>query len=220
MNLPSLVERYAHPPGDIERLSRERLDKALGGRWPWSGAAREVAARMLLAAGDPGLAGSLAIRAGAVEAGVAALGQGAPLVTDTRMVAAGIDRRRARRLGCTLRCTLAAAPPGSGGDGSPRSVVAVRRLAARGDFDRAVAVIGVAPTALLALLDAMDAGTAHPALVIGTPVGLVAAAEAKEELTRREVPYITVLGHRGGSALAAAAVNALLFLAAGGREQG
>jgi precorrin-8X/cobalt-precorrin-8 methylmutase len=78
-----------------------------------------------------------------------------------------------------------------------------------------VVVVGNAPTALLALLDAVDEGRASPALVVGTPVGLVAAAEAKEELVQRAVPFITVLGTRGGSAIAAAALNALLRMATG-----
>jgi precorrin-8X/cobalt-precorrin-8 methylmutase len=72
--------------------------------------------------------------------------------------------------------------------------------------------IGNAPTALLALLDLIDEGEAAPALVIGMPVGFVACAESKDELLKRTVPYITILGRRGGSSAAAATVNALLDL--------
>ena len=73
--------------------------------------------------------------------------------------------------------------------------------------------IGSAPTALLELLDLVDAGAQPPAVILGIPVGLVAAAESKAELARRAIPYATVLGTRGGSPLAAAAVNGLVELA-------
>jgi precorrin-8X/cobalt-precorrin-8 methylmutase len=89
-------------------------------------------------------------------------------------------------------------------------------LALADKLDGALVVVGNAPTALLALLDLVDAGRCRPALVIGTPVGLVAASEAKAELIQRDVPYLTVLGPRGGSAIAAAALNGLLRLAARG----
>jgi precorrin-8X/cobalt-precorrin-8 methylmutase len=77
----------------------------------------------------------------------------------------------------------------------------------------ALVAIGNAPTALLELLDLIDTGQAGPAAIVGMPVGLVAAAESKDELLQRATPYATVLGTRGGSPLAAAAVSALLQLA-------
>jgi precorrin-8X/cobalt-precorrin-8 methylmutase len=87
----------------------------------------------------------------------------------------------------------------------------VRLLAPQ--LDGAVCVIGNAPTALLALLDLCDAGIVQPALVIGMPVGFVAAVESKDELMARGLPFVTIAGTRGGSPLAAAATNALLRLA-------
>ena len=83
----------------------------------------------------------------------------------------------------------------------------------RAELHAGVAVIGNAPTALLALLDMVDEGLCQPALVIAVPPGFVAAAESKQELLARDVPYVTVEGTRGGSPLAAAALNALLILA-------
>lgn len=216
----SLVDRYALPADEIEVLSFRRLDEAVGGRWPWPEPSRTVARRMCYAAGDPGLVASIVIHPQAVAAGMAALQRGAALVTDVQMVAVALDRGRAERLGCPIIPALAGQdPPGGrqGGDAGdagrlPRCVGAVRCLGRW--VDGAVCVFGTAPTALLALLDEMDAGRARPALIIGTPVGFVAAAEAKEELERRDVPYITVRGTRGGAALAAAAANALLRMAA------
>ena len=79
-------------------------------------------------------------------------------------------------------------------------------------LDGSVVAIGNAPTALLALLDMVNEGRANPALIIGMPVGFVACAESKEELTRSSAPYITIRNRRGGSSAAAATVNALLSL--------
>lgn len=79
-------------------------------------------------------------------------------------------------------------------------------------MDGGIVAVGNAPTALLALLDLIDEEAVHPALVIGMPVGFVACAESKDELVKRNVPYITILGRRGGSSAAAATVNALLDL--------
>ena len=90
-------------------------------------------------------------------------------------------------------------------------MAAIRELAPR--IDGAVVAVGNAPTALLALLDLVDAGMVSPALVVGMPVGFVACPESKEELVKREIPYITIMGRRGGSSAAAATINALLELA-------
>jgi precorrin-8X/cobalt-precorrin-8 methylmutase len=76
----------------------------------------------------------------------------------------------------------------------------------------AIVAVGNAPTALLALLDLVDAGEVAPALVLGMPVGFVACAESKDELVQRDVPHIAITGRRGGSSAAAATVNALLDL--------
>jgi precorrin-8X/cobalt-precorrin-8 methylmutase len=95
-------------------------------------------------------------------------------------------------------------------EGTTRSVAAVRELAPQ--MDGAVLAIGNAPTALLALLDLIDAGQVAPSMVIGMPVGFVACPESKAELAARSVPHITILGRRGGSSAAAATVNALLDL--------
>ena len=90
-------------------------------------------------------------------------------------------------------------------------MAAIRELAPY--LNGAVVAVGNAPTALLALLDLINEGGIEPALVIGMPVGFVACAESKEELTRSQVPYISVVERRGGSSAAAATVNALLSLA-------
>jgi precorrin-8X/cobalt-precorrin-8 methylmutase len=186
-----------------------------GAALPTDPDARRVAVMMLYATGDPDLAGSIRVHPGAVAAGLAALRGGRPIVTDVRMVAAAVESERLGRLGVTVRCAIdhPGAAARATARGITRAAAAMELLVP--ELEGALVAIGNAPTALLALLDAVDAGRAHPALIVGTPVGLVAAAESKEELMARTVPYVTVLGTRGGSAIAAAAVNAIVRIAAG-----
>lgn len=210
----SLVEQYALPPDQIEPLSMHRAAPFLSGLEGMRSHDAELVRRLVYAVGDPQIQPAIRIHPDAVKAGIAALQQGKPVITDVRMVRAGIDRKQAARFGVRLVCAMDA--PGviarARTSGQTRAVEAIRAVAT--DLDGAVAVIGNAPTALLGLLDLVDAGLARPALIIAMPVGFVAAAEAKEELLHRSVPYITVLGTRGGSGLAVSAANTLLRQAA------
>lgn len=208
----TLLERYALSGPATEARSLAIVDALLGDRF--QGRERAVVRRLLYAAGDATLAPAVRIQPGAVDAGVAALRRGAPILTDVEMVRVAISRTLAGQLGCAVHCAIAepAVLAAARGSGLPRAAEAMRHLAAL--LPGAVVAIGNAPTALLALLDLVDAGAPPPALVVGVPVGFVAAAEAKEELLARPLPAISVVGTRGGSALAAAAVNALLQIAA------
>lgn len=207
----TLVARYALPPAEIARRSLSFVEQALAAQFR-DPDERRVATRICYAAGDLALSASLRFSPGAVADGVAALRGGCDVIVDVKMVAAGLDQPQMERLRCTVHSRIDApeAKAIAQVSGYPRALEAMRLL--RDRLTGAVVAIGNAPTALLALLDMIDAGTARPALVIGMPVGFVAAAESKQELTRRAVPYITVLGTRGGSPLAAAALNALLYL--------
>ncbi|MBI2321900.1 MAG: precorrin-8X methylmutase, partial [Chloroflexi bacterium] len=212
----TLLQRYGLPPDEIERLSLARLERRLGDRLRVPPAARDVALRMLYAAGDADLVDALRISDDAAAAGLRALAAGAPLVADVKMVAVALDRRRAQQLGVPVLCAIddPRVQREAQETGRPRAAVAIRRLVRRAP--RGIYVVGNAPTALLQLLDLVDTGAARPALVIATPLGFVAATEAKDELAARAVPFITVLGTRGGSAVAAAAANALLRIATRG----
>jgi precorrin-8X/cobalt-precorrin-8 methylmutase len=148
--------------------------------------------------------------AGLVAAAREALRAGAPILCDAEMVAHGITRARLPKNNpviCTLRDPSV---PGLAGHlGTTRSAAA---LDLWGDKLRgAVVAIGNAPTALFRLLELIDAGAPHPAAILGIPVGFVGAAESKDELLThpRGVPFLVVRGRLGGSAMAAAAVNAL-----------
>jgi len=212
----SLIERYVLPPAEIERLSLQRVAAALGSSDHWMAAERQVVQRMVYAAGDPTIATLVNIHPEAVAAGLAALRAGQPIVVDVRMVEVALNHALTAHLRCPIHCAIdaPAVAAEARARGVPRAVVAMRALSQ--EADQGVVVIGNAPTALLSLLDLIDAGELRPALIIGTPVGFVAAAESKIELTARTVPFITIEGTRGGSALAAAAANALLRLAAAG----
>jgi len=159
------------------------------------------------ASADLDFAASLVVSESDVAAGVAALRGGAPMISDVEMVRAGIS-------GYPVACFLGDAEAGQ--DGYPtRSAMAVRAAAGRHP-DGAVWVIGCAPTALVELLDLAEAGRIRPALVIGLPVGFVGAAEAKAAARafadRTGLALITNSGEKGGSAVAAAAANALVQL--------
>ncbi len=171
---------------------------------------RPLAVRLAHAAGDVALLDDLAWSRGAVAAGRRALMGGAAVLVDSAMVASGIARDRlpaANPVICTLRDPAVAALAAT--HKTTRSAAAVELW--RPHLAGSVVAIGNAPTALFRLLEILAAGADRPAVILGFPVGFVGAAEAKEALIGfgRGIAYVTLKGRRGGSALAAAAVNAL-----------
>jgi precorrin-8X/cobalt-precorrin-8 methylmutase len=215
---PSLVERYALPALEIEPQSFAIID-ALLPTLDVSPEERQIVRRVVHTTGDPSLAEMLRFHPAAVASGKQALQAGCTIVTDVRMVKAGISQPLARQLGCLVCCAIdnPQVAEMAQTEAITRSIAAMRWMAldeASGQplQNGAVVAIGNAPTALLSLLDLVDSGLAHPALVVGVPVGFVAAAESKQELMKRGIPYITIPGTRGGSPIAVAIVNALLRL--------
>lgn len=169
-----------------------------------------VAVRMIHACGMVDLVADIAASGEFASAARAALRAGAPVLCDTAMVASGVTRSRLPA-GNEVICTLSE-PPVAGlaaSLGTTRAAAALELW--RDVLSGAVVVIGNAPTALFRLLELIDEGAALPAAVIGVPVGFVGAAESKLELERHpaRLEYLVVRGRRGGSAIAAAAVNAL-----------
>ncbi len=181
----------AHPiERESYRILRELVD--LSHLPPLS---RAVAERVIHASADLDYATDLLLEEDALAGGLAALRDGAPIVADVRMVAAGITAR-------AVRCALDI--PAT--DDAPTRAAAGVRAAARAVGPRAVWVIGCAPSALAALLEC----DAEPALVVGLPVGFVGAVEAKAALAAGGLPAVTNRSAKGGSAVAAAALNALI----------
>jgi precorrin-8X/cobalt-precorrin-8 methylmutase len=176
----------------------------------FSAAEAEVAVRMIHACGLVEAAGHIVFGPGLVAAARSALQQGAPILCDAEMVVHGITRARLparNEVVCTLRD--ARVPALAETLGSTRSAAAMDLW--REKLAGAVVAIGNAPTALFRLLEMLDAGAPKPAAILGIPVGFVGAAEAKEALAAdpRGVPFLIVRGRLGGSAMTAAAVNAL-----------
>lgn len=177
---------------------------------PCDPALEPVVVRMIHACGMTDLPALVAASADLVDAASEAIRKGAPLLCDSMMVANGITRKRLpadNRVRCALhddgvREAAAAA-------GTTRSAMAVDRWGS--DMAGCVAVIGNAPTALFRLLELVLDGAPPPAAIVGLPVGFVGAAESKQALATvaHGVPFLTVHGRRGGSAMAVAAVNAL-----------
>ena len=170
----------------------------------------KLAVRLIHACGMVDVVQDLRFSPGAVAAGRAALAKGAPILCDARMVAEGITRARLPANNPVI-CTLneADVPQLARDLGNTRSAAALEHW--REYMEGSVVVIGNAPTALFYLLEMLDAGAPKPALILGFPVGFVGAMESKDALAAdsRGVPYVIVRGRRGGSAMAAAAVNAL-----------
>jgi precorrin-8X/cobalt-precorrin-8 methylmutase len=162
---------------------------------------RAVIERVIHTSADLDYATDLICDEEALRAGQQALAAGTPLVVDVRMLAAGITSRR-----CVVAIDLAGDPP----EGLTRSAAGIRAAAAE-HAEGAVWAVGNAPTALRELVRLAADGRVRPALVIGLPVGFVDAAEAKAALRESGLPALSNRSAKGGAAVAAAAVNALLY---------
>lgn len=192
-----------HPiEAESYRILAGRVD--LAGLGPLS---RAVVERVIHASADLEYARTMVVDEEVLERAVAALRGGAAVVADVEMVASGISGVRAA-------CHLARVPPGA----DPTRSAAAMRLAASEHPSGAVFVVGCAPTALTELVGLAAAGRVEPVLVVGMPVGFVGAAESKDALRRSGLPAVSNVGEKGGSAVAAAVLNALVR--AGGRPDG
>ena len=200
--------RYERNPDEIYRRSFEtvRAEARLDGL-PED--LRDAAIRIVHACGMPEVAADLAWSPDVAEAACGALAAGAPVLCDCEAVASMVTRPRlpaANRVICTLN-----APETRGiaeREGTTRSAAAVALW--ESTLEGAVVAIGNAPTALFRLMELIDEGFPRPAAILGFPVGFIGAAESKAELIANpRAPFLTLPGRRGGSAMAAAAVNAL-----------
>ncbi|CAL9405010.1 Precorrin-8X methylmutase [Streptomyces sp. enrichment culture] len=200
---------YERDGAEIYRQSFATIRAEAGlGRLPAE--VSRVAVRMIHACGMVDLVEDLAYSSGVAQSARAALRAGAPVLCDVRMVASGVTRSRLPA-GNEVLCTLSdpSVPDLAARLGTTRSAAALELWRER--LDGAVVAVGNAPTALFRLLEMIRDGAPRPAAVIGVPVGFVGAAESKEALASNPygLEYLVVRGRRGGSAMAAAAVNAL-----------
>ncbi|MCK5311440.1 MAG: precorrin-8X methylmutase [Desulfobacteraceae bacterium] len=193
-------------PQGIEDLSFNIIDKEAGDhgfdsvKWP-------IVRRMIHTSADFEYIETIRFHKNACEAGIEAIKNGAPVITDTNMAKAGIRN--------TAQCFIK--------DKDVANIASANNLTrAEAAVDKAIDlmengiyVIGNAPTALLRLIDLVKSGRAKPALIVGFPVGFVNAAESKHDLIEMDFPHISNTGRKGGSNIAASVVNALIILAEG-----
>ncbi|WP_319404765.1 precorrin-8X methylmutase [uncultured Desulfosarcina sp.] len=203
-------------PHEIERLSFQIIDSEAGVH-DFSPDQWSVVRRVIHTSADFEWQEMIRLHPQAISSGVAAIRQGCPIITDTNMARAGIRQRDLTPFGATVACYMTDERVAEMAErkGMTRARTAVDIAAP--DLDGGICVVGNAPTALLRLIELMDQGKVRPALVVGLPVGFVNAAESKALLLDCDVPYITNVGRKGGSNVAAAVVNALIVLA--GEEQ-
>ena len=197
-------------PNEIERRSFELITAELGARTFPDGVA-QVVKRVIHTSADFDYADTLCFSPGAVEAGKAALAAGPTVVTDTNMALAGVNKTILAGLNGQARCFMA--EPNVAAEakarGVTRAVVSMEHAARLSG--PVIFAIGNAPTALIRLHEMIEAGELAPALVIGVPVGFVNVVESKELFLGGKTPYIIARGRKGGSNVAAAIVNALLY---------
>jgi len=167
--------------------------------------------RVVHTTADPEFAKLVVIDERAVEAGVAAIKAGAKIITDVKMVRAGINETRIKRFGGRILTYVddKRAIKLAKQESTTRSAAAMR-LAIKDGVDNSIIAIGNAPTAAFELAKAVKQGLAKPALIIATPVG---AAQSKQEIASLPIPFVVIQGPKGGSALAVAVFNALLAMA-------
>ena len=188
-----LVDKYALLPDEIDRESLRMVQASLPSGLSMAPKEHYVLCRIVRAEGNPGISPNVKFSAGAIEAGINSLKAGMRVVNDVRMVEMGISKALLREAGVDTACAIdtPAVAERARRESTTRSIAAIRELAPR--IDGAICAIGNAPTALLAQLDMIDEREVLPALVIGMPVGFVACAESKDELVKRDVPYITII---------------------------
>jgi precorrin-8X/cobalt-precorrin-8 methylmutase len=199
-------------PEEIERASFEIIDREAG---PHNFSDRQwcVVRRMIHTTADFEFKEMVRFHPDAMTAGIHAIRQGRTVITDTNMARVGIRSKDLARFGVSVKCHMndplihAAAKR----NGTTRASAAVDMAAA--EMADGIYVVGNAPTALLRLLELIHEKKARPALIVGLPVGFVNAAESKAALMETDCPYISNVGRKGGSNVAASVVNALAILA-------
>jgi precorrin-8X/cobalt-precorrin-8 methylmutase len=200
-------------PDEIEALSFQIIDREAGTH-AFTDDQWTVVRRMIHTSADFEYQESVRIHPQAVAAGMAAIRNGKSVITDTNMARVGIRQTDLKKFGGSVKCYMTdrSVHKHAAAAGTTRAHAAVD--AALEDMAGGIYVIGNAPTALLHLIERIKEKMAQPALIIGLPVGFVNAAESKQELIKLgNPPYVTNVGRKGGSNVAAAVVNALIVLA-------
>ena len=204
------IELEQVTPMDIERRSFEIIESELP--HPHDPQLAPIIKRVIHTTADFSFADSLCFSPGAVEKALAAIQDGACIVTDTNMGKAGVNKSALAKHGGEVFCFMADEDVrlAAKENGTTRAVASMDKAAALGR--PTIFAIGNAPTALIRLYELIKEGKLSPALIIGVPVGFVNVVQSKELIMTTDVPYIVARGRKGGSNVAAAICNALLYL--------
>lgn len=197
-------------PADIEKKSFEIIGSLLGDRL-LDPEKEPVIKRVIHTTADFDYVDNLVFSKGAVAKGIEALKNGCDIVTDTQMARSGINKTILGRLGGHVHCFMSDPDVAAEAKerGVTRAIVSMERAA---KLDKpCIFAVGNAPTALISLWEQMNAGILHPALIIGVPVGFVNVVESKELILSSDADFIVAKGRKGGSNVAAAICNALMY---------
>ena len=199
-------------PAEIESTSFDIIDREVGNH-DFNGSQWAIVRRMIHTTADFEFKDMVRFHPGAIPAGIKAIRDGKMIITDTNMARVGIRSKELAQFGVTVKCYMndPLIHEKAKSNGTTRAKAAVDM--AVDDMRDGIYVVGNAPTALLRLIELVNAGKVRPALIIGLPVGFVNAAESKAALLEMDHPYISNIGRKGGSNLAASVVNALTILA-------
>jgi precorrin-8X/cobalt-precorrin-8 methylmutase len=201
---------YIKVPMDIEKRSFEMIGQEMG-EHRFSDRELQIVKRVIHTTADFQFKDITYIREGAIDSAIALLKKGVTIYTDTNMAASGISKIVLKKLNCKVECFVAREDIVAIAKerGITRSMAAVEKAVEEGvEFF----VFGNAPTALFKLKELTLEGKAKPKFIVGAPVGFVGAAESKEEIEKLNIPMITIRGRKGGSNIAAAIVNALMYM--------
>lgn len=202
-----------YAPAEIEKRSFEIITEELKtiAHAEWEESMALVIKRVIHTTADFSYAENLKFSEGVVELAKHCLQEGTSIITDTTMAMAGINKKKLAALGGSVHCFMADEEVAKEAKerGVTRASVSMEHSAALGED--LIYAVGNAPTALVTLYDLVKEGRLHPKLIIGVPVGFVNVVEAKELIMQLDVPYIVAAGRKGGSNVAAAICNALLY---------
>ncbi len=199
-------------PEEIEKRSMQIITEELNGR-TWPEPQFSIVKRCIHTSADFDYADNLVFSEDAANIGIQAIRSGAHIITDTKMAAAGINKKKLAAFGGQVHCFISNddVVAEAKSRGCTRATVCMERGAEIAKEHPVIFAIGNAPTALVRLAELIDAGEVEPALVIGAPVGFVNVVESKELILERNIPYIVPKGRKGGSNIAATICNSIIY---------
>ena len=200
-------------PNDIERISMQIIESELADTSHLSESEKLVVKRVIHATADFEYLNNLKFSENAADTAKNILKQGAVIVTDTQMAFSGISKPALKKLGCEIYCFMSDSDVAetAKNTGTTRAAASVDKAAEMFPDKKIIFVVGNAPTVLIRICELAEIGRLSPSFVVGTPVGFVNVVQSKNMIMQTDIPYIVADGRKGGSTVAAAVCNALLY---------